>query len=348
MKKKLVFIGMVMLALVLTTGTFAYTYTNQSATTLQATIADAVMTTYEVSAHQPEWDRVLPNANMNFEGLLPRAAGDATEFPTQFPDSGEHFTKVADISTADMDAYISTLDSNHEVTDLFLLTPFNGMGGLAEISGLTVYFRVAAGGDYDATASGALKIGCQVFEGPGVTVHGTSFATKSWVCAVNPATGKTWTWADVNSLQAGITAKGDNKNKPLLCTFVYVQVNYTYTIIQGAVPTGDLYDITPYPGYTGDLLVKIYITNTASLLKAYQYLNMKIYMANSLEAGKTPDYQVLSIENGVVIFNIQGGAADRYTVSVSGGAYRIISDKPEEWGTGWSVEPEFYCEVSQR
>ena len=68
----------------------------------------------------------------------------------------------------------------------------------------------------------------------------------------------------------------------------------------------------------------------------------------TLYPGKTPEYQVLSIENGVVLFNIQGGSAAKYTVSVSGGAYRIISDKPKEWGTGWSVEPEFYCEVGQR
>jgi hypothetical protein len=222
------------------------------------------------------------------------------------------------------------------------------MGGLAKISGVTIYFRIAAGGDYDVTAKGALNTGDHVYEGPNITTHGANFVTKSWATSVNPGTGKAWTWADVNSLQAGITARGDSKTRPLLCTLVYVQVNYTYTLIQGAVPAGDLYDIIPYPGYTGDLLVKIYITNTAALLKAYQYVNMKVVMANSLEAGKMPDYQVLSMENGVVLFNIQGGSAAKYTVSICGGAYRLISDKPEEWGTGWSVVPEFYCEVAQR
>jgi hypothetical protein len=348
MKKKLIFASMVLLALVLTTGTFAFTYTNQSTTTVQATMADGDFATYRVSAHQPDWNSILPNATPHTETILPRANGDVIEFPTQFPNSGQHFDKVSDISAADLNAYISTLSCSDLATDLFLLTPFIGMGGLEKISGITVYFRVASGGNYDTGAAGVIKIDDQVYQGPCTTIHGTNFTTKSWVCDVNPATGKAWTWKDINSIQAGVVGEGNSRTKPLLCTLVYVQVSYTYTSIQGAVPAGDLYDITPYPGYTGDLLVKIYITNTASLLKAYQYINMKVFVPNSLEAAKTPDYQVLSMENGVVLFNIQGGAAVKYTVSICGGAYRLISDKPDEWGTGWSVAPEFYCEVAQR
>ncbi|GAH63972.1 unnamed protein product, partial [marine sediment metagenome] len=94
--------------------------------------------------------------------------------------------------------------------------------------------------------------------------------------------------------------------------------------------------------------VKIYLTNTAELLKAYQYLNMKVYVGHSLEAEKTPDYQILSIETGVVLFNIEGGSEESYTVEVSGGSYRLISGDPYEWGEGYSITPEFYCEVAQR
>ena len=114
------------------------------------------------------------------------------------------------------------------------------------------------------------------------------------------------------------------------------------------MPQGDLFDITPHEEYTGDMLVKIYLTNTASLLKAYQYLNMKVYMADTLEAEETPDYQILSFETGVVIFSIEGGSAESYTVEITGGSYRLISDDPDDWGAGWSITPEFYCEVTQR
>ena len=75
---------------------------------------------------------------------------------------------------------------------------------------------------------------------------------------------------------------------------------------------------------------------------------MEIYVRNSLEAAKRPRYQMLSIENGVATFNIQGGSAEKYTVEVWGGSYRLISGEPDDWGEGWSVTPEFYCEVTQR
>jgi hypothetical protein len=222
------------------------------------------------------------------------------------------------------------------------------MGGLAKISNVTIYFRVASSGSYDVTAAGALESNGQVFMGPGNTIHDTTFVTETWVCTVNPATGKAWTMADANSLQIGITGVGFNENKPLICTYVYAVVNYTYTFIEGAAPLGNLFDITPNPAYTGDLMVKIYLTNTADLLKAYKYLNLKLYVPASIEATETPNYVVLSLENGLATFLLQGGSAAMYTVSVSGGAYRIVSDTTSDWTSGWSITPEFYCEVTQR
>ena len=95
-------------------------------------------------------------------------------------------------------------------------------------------------------------------------------------------------------------------------------------------------------------LVKLYLTNTGDLLKAYKYLNMKVYMANSMEAGKTPDYQILSIENGVAQFNMEGESSESYTIEVVGGGYRLVSADADDWSEGWSIVPEIYCEVSQR
>ena len=75
---------------------------------------------------------------------------------------------------------------------------------------------------------------------------------------------------------------------------------------------------------------------------------MKVKVPGSLEAEKDPDYQILSLENGVILFNIEGGSAETYVVEVTGGSYRLISGDPAEWGEGWSITPEFYCEVTQR
>lgn len=348
MKKKLVFSGMVLLALVLTTGTFAYTYGGVAVTTLDAIYADAVMTTYELSDNQPNWDSILPEGEYGSEILRPNATGDDTELPTQYPESGEHWDKVDDETPDDGDTYVSTEGSNHWERDLYNVSNYASAGGTETINNVTVYFRFAAGGSYNVRAMAEIKTHGEVFSGDTEVHNGTDFVTMPHQWTNNPATDEPWTWEEINDLQAGVTMKGKNKNKPALCTQVYVLVNYEFTITQGELPTGDLYDITPHEDYTGDLQVKIYLTNTAALLKAYQYINMKLYVANSLEAEEEPDYQVLSMENGVASFNIEGGSAEDYTVQLIGGSYRLVSADPEDWGEGWSIEPEFYLEVTQR
>jgi len=74
----------------------------------------------------------------------------------------------------------------------------------------------------------------------------------------------------------------------------------------GEVPPGDLFDITPNAAYTGDLQIGIYLTNAANLTRAYKYLNMKLYLEGSKEASETPDYQVLSMQNGRANFSLAG------------------------------------------
>jgi hypothetical protein len=348
MKKKILFIGMVALALLLTSGTFAYTYSFQSTTDMQATLADDQFSTYDISAAQPKWDSILPGANLNQERLIPVAAGDATEFPSEKPDCGEHYLQMADFSAPDTDTYITTQGTKSWVTDLYTMNPYTGMGGAEKISGVTIYYRVAAQGDYSVTSTATIKTNGSIYQSAVQTTTGNTFQTYTWILEKNPITGEAWTAADLNSLQIGVSGKGSSKNNPLLCTYVYAIVNYSYKIIQGAVPLGALYDVKPAAEYTGDLMVKIYITNTANLLKAYNYLNIKVYVPNTVESEKTPDYQVLSIENGVIVFNIIGGSANIYSVQVVGGAYRLNSAEPSDWCEDWSVVPEFYCEVSQR
>jgi len=149
MKKKLIFSGIALLALVLTT----------------ATIADAVMTTYELSAGQPDWDDILPEGEYDSEYLLPSAAGDDTELPTQSPSSGEHWDKVDDMPADDGDTYVSTLSSQKWEKDLYNLTNFSQADGYETINSVTVYFCFAAGGNYNVRAMAEIKTNGKVFSG---------------------------------------------------------------------------------------------------------------------------------------------------------------------------------------
>jgi hypothetical protein len=348
MKKKLIFSGMILLALVLTGGTFAYTYSGVATATLDASLAGESITTHEPSEDQPDWDDILPEGEYYSEIILPSAAGDNTELPTQYPTSGEHWDKVCELPADDGETYVSTLSSRQWEKDLYNLSEFIGMDGGESILGVIVNFRFAAGGNYQVRAMAEIKTNGMAFSGTTEATTGTTFVDKSYQWAVNPATKEPWTVEEINNLQAGVTMRGDHRNRPAVCTQVHVIITYEYVMLEGQVPDGNLYDITPHPDYSGDLLVKVYLTNTGNLLRAYQYLNMKLYVEGSLEAEKTPNYQILSIENGVTFFNIEGESADSYTIEVTGGSYRLISGDPYEWGDDWSITPEFYCEVTQR
>ncbi|MFC1918380.1 hypothetical protein ACFLWW_00175 [Chloroflexota bacterium] len=66
----------------------------------------------------------------------------------------------------------------------------------------------------------------------------------------------------------------------------------------GEVPTGNLFTINPNSAYGGDVVAKVYLANTSNLTKAYSYLNMKLYLDGSVEAGETPNYRLLTLQNG--------------------------------------------------
>jgi len=114
---------------------------------------------------------------------------------------------------------------------------------------------------------------------------------------------------------------------------------------RGEVPPGELFVVLTDRNFTGDLLVRVYLANTGDLAKAYGYLNMKLYLGCSIEAYEEPGYQLLSLDNGVASFNVEGDFSGSRTISVIGGSYRLNSNKPSNWEDGWTVVPEFYCEI---
>jgi hypothetical protein len=348
-KRKFYIILGLVLALVINGGIFAYAWSNATAT-ISVSIEGEIATS-NASENQPDWESLMPvEGGADTVIINPNVPGDNTELPTQYPDSGEHWDKVDDPhnNPDDSATYVSTLTSNHWEKDLYNLSS-PAYSGDEEITSVIVYFRFAAGGDYNVRAMAEVKTHDTDYSGDTFTHYGTGFVTESWQLLTNPYTGEVWTWEEIDNLQAGVTMRGDSKNKPALCTQVYVEVNYQVPpVTEGEVPEGYLFDIATNPAYNGDLMVTVYLTNTGNLRKAYQYLNMKVYVENSLEAGDTPDYLILSMENGVVFFSLEGSVSENYTVEVVGGSYRLISDDPDEWGTGWSITPELYCEVVQR
>lgn len=346
MNSKLILIGTIMFTLVLTTGAYAYTYSSQTASaTIDATPAGEYYVTYEPASEQPEWNDVLPESEYDTEILIPSGAGDDTKIDYQYPETGAHWDKV--ISADDFETYVYTeLKASYD-KDLYQLS--NNVDGVGDVLRITVFFSFAGDPGITAEARAAIKTGGTVYTGDDQSQTGSTFTTRSHEWPTNPDTGEAWTWEEINALQAGIHLKTTVPNTSAYSTHVYVMVDYELPpIIEGMVPEGNIFEISPHPDYTGDMLAKIYLTNTGYLGMAYQYINMKLYVANSLEAEKTPDYQLLTMENGVALFNIEGGSSANYTVEIVGGSYRLISGNPYEWGEEWTITPEFYIEVGQR
>ena len=100
---------------------------------------------------------------------------------------------------------------------------------------------------------------------------------------------------------------------------------------RGEVPSGNLFTVAPNAAYTGDLDVKVYLANTDNLSKAYQYLNMKLYMDGSEEADQDPNYQLLTLDNGQVGFTLKDIAAVE-------GSWTQTTQSDFEGGTPFQVD----------
>jgi len=333
-------------ALMMGSGTFAYTWSTVSAGVAgEAGVGD--IATVELAPNQPDWESVIPTTEVAVETLRPDAAGDNTNIPEQYPASGEHWDKVAEAEADDFSTYVSTVQTSYAM-DLYNIA--DSSIGTGTIHKLTVYFCISGDdGGGVGYAKALVKTYGTVYPGSEETQTGKTFDIRSYEWTTNPDTGVAWTWDEINALQIGIELKSGSDFTNAYCTQVYAEISYeTEPITQGPVPTGDLFLISPNVIYSGDLQVKVYLTNVAALTKAYNYLSMALYLEGSVEAGQVPNYRVLSLTSGVATFNLLDVSGGTCTLSLISGSYELVSAHPEEWEEGWSVTPELYCEVVQR
>ncbi len=119
--------------------------------------------------------------------------------------------------------------------------------------------------------------------------------------------------------------------------------------VPGNMTTGEkVFTVTPHLNYTGDLVVKVYISNADELVHAYQHLNMKVIMKDSEEWGDAGhEYQLLTMDNAEVTFNLNGQAGTACLVELAGGSYAANPQSNLQWDSS-DVSPQLYCEVTQR
>ncbi len=345
MTKKFYLLAALGLILIVSGGIYAYTYTTAIGT-IGITSPTGDIAIVDATATQPDWDTVLTPATDDII-YRPNAAGDETNIVSQFPASGDHWDKVDEASSDGDSTYVYTdLDPWEE--DLYHIPNHSTQTAGGDINYVEVFMVSRA-------TSNATQLSAYVhMKTNGVEYSGfsenlsTSYDTYSYAWNINPQTSNRWTWNEIDNLQIGVGLRRPTIGQYTRCTQVYTEVSFDAPPLTGSTPNGELFEITPDSSYSGNLQVRVYLTNTDALLKAYKSLNMELYLEGSVEAGKTPNYRLLTLENGLATFNLVGISGGSYTLFVTGGTYELVSREPMEWEAGYTVTPELYCEATQR
>jgi hypothetical protein len=331
--------------LIVSGGMYAYTYTTATGT-IGTTAPTGDIASVTATAGQPDWNTVLTPVTDDII-YRPNAAGNLTDVKYQYPASGDHWDKVDETSSDGDSTYIYTPSLNWE-EDLYNIPDHSTQTAGGDINYVEVFMVSRASANATKTSAYIL------LNTNGASYNSTSenltpsYTTYSNAWNNNPQTSNPWTWNQIDNLQIGTGMREADVDVESLCTQIYTEVGFDAPTLTGSTPTGDLFEVTPHASYSGNLQVRVYLTNTDALLKAYKSLTLELYLENSVEAGKTPNYQLLTLENGVATFNLVGISGGSYTLSVNGGTYELVSRELTEWDAGYTAIPELYCEATQR
>ena len=345
MQNKSYLIAALTLVVALSSGIYAYTYTT-GIETMGITDPTGDIATVNATATQPDWDSVLTPVTDTLI-LRPNALGDENGVDVQYPDSEQHWDKVDEETADDDDTYVAS-DSPSWKEDSYHIPDHSTQTAGGDINYVEGYL-VCRGTDNATQDSAYFHLRFDWVEHNGISANVTpSYAPYSHLWTNSPNTDITWTWSEIDGLQIGVGLREPTSGQYTRCTQVYAEVSFDAPSLSGNVPTGDLFEVIEDSGYSGDLQVRVYLTNTGSLQKAYDELNLELYLEDSEEADKTPNYQLLTLENGVATFTLKDPIGDTHTLSVIGGNYTLNSRETSEWESGWTVTPELYCEATQR
>lgn len=153
--------------------------------------------------------------------LLPFAAGDNTEIPSQYPASGEHWDKVI----AHDDSRYLIVNENYGGSQPYKIDLFRYdatvRGG--KINSVTLHNWYAAASDNFGFWANALKTHGTIYYGDDIEPwHVMVFTEYTTTWALNPYTSSLWTWSEIYEMQFGVAMKG-----VCACDYVSAVVDYT-------------------------------------------------------------------------------------------------------------------------
>lgn len=166
----------------------------------------------------------MPEGSIIFdptETLRPSGVGNSTEIANQLG-AGEHWELVDEVAP---DAYTTCLydNSTSYVTDTYVIADNSAPGGTSVVSvTINAHCRCHLPGS-------KLKLACRThntdYFSPEESMDGT-WTTYDWEMTDNPDTSSSWTWDEVDAMEAGLSLKYTTSGDYSYCTQVYVEVEY--------------------------------------------------------------------------------------------------------------------------
>jgi len=153
--------------------------------------------------------------------LRPESAGDSTEL-TPFPAATANWDCVNEVTSDGDSTYVYT-DSNQFRSDLYNVANTAQTGN---INSVTVWAKVRGEKATNDVAKTLIKTNGVIYEGAPQDVT-TGYSDISTSYYQNPQSTATWTWDEVNLLQAGCSLKRAGPGQQTRCTQVWVAVDYT-------------------------------------------------------------------------------------------------------------------------
>jgi len=159
-----------------------------------------------------------------------------------------------------------------------------------------------------------------------------------------------YTWTTTSATLTLTAAGGDFASVAANTTGISSVTWQPFGRYRGTIPAGNLFDVMPETGYTGDLEVTVYLANADELSKNYRFWMIRLQFVDS--TGNACDVQggtqVLSLNNGQASFyttSTNYTAGSWHYVKCIGGSYIGLP-----WvGSGWdsTYNPLLFCEVTQ-
>ncbi|MEE9365257.1 MAG: hypothetical protein V3W44_01090, partial [Dehalococcoidales bacterium] len=271
MERKFFLLVAISVILIVSGGIYAYTYTTATGT-IGTPPATGDIATVNATGTQPDWNDVLTPVNDDVI-LRPIGTGDEIEVKSQYPTTGAHWDKVDEASSDGDGTYVSE-DRTAWNEDLYNTANHSTQAAGGDIQYVEVFMvsRASANGTQES-AYVHIKTNGVEYNGPSenLSANYTQYS-ESW--NTNPQSSSPWTWNEVDNLQTGVGMRKAGTSIESLCTQVYANINFDAPELSGNTPTDDLYEITAHTNYSGNLQVRVYLTNTDALQKAYDYIDM--------------------------------------------------------------------------